>query len=100
MRLIKDLGEWFDFRLKLGKPIREAMEHPVPSRTASWAYVFGSASLTVMILQFVTGICLAFVYVPAADGAWNSLQTLNHQQAFDGSSARFMAGARISWLLW
>src|SRR5690349_10402836 len=82
MRLIKDLGEWFDFRLKLGKPIREAMEHPVPRRTASWAYVFGSASLTVMILQFVTGICLAFVYVPAADGAWNSLQTLNHQQAF------------------
>src|SRR5712672_4417920 len=82
MRLIKDLGEWFDFRLKLGKPIREAMEHPVPKNTASWAYVFGSASLTVMILQFVTGICLAFVYVPAADGAWNSLQTLNHQQAF------------------
>ncbi|HXI50493.1 MAG TPA: cytochrome b N-terminal domain-containing protein [Candidatus Saccharimonadales bacterium] len=82
MRLIKDLGEWFDFRLKLGKPIREAMEHPVPRNTASWAYVFGSASLTVMILQFITGICLAFVYVPAADGAWNSLQTLNHQQAF------------------
>src|SRR6266550_8915415 len=82
MRIIKDLGEWFDFRLKLGKPIREAMEHPVPRRTASWAYVFGSASLTVMILQFVTGICLAFVYVPAADGAWNSLQTLNHAQAF------------------
>ena len=82
MRIIKDLGEWFDFRLKLGKPIREAMEHPVPRRTASWAYVFGSASLTVMILQFVTGICLAFAYVPAADGAWNSLQTLNHAQAF------------------
>jgi len=82
MRVIKDLGEWFDFRLKLGKPIREAMEHPVPRRIASWAYVFGSASLTVMILQFVTGICLAFVYVPAADGAWNSLQTLNYQQAF------------------
>jgi ubiquinol-cytochrome c reductase cytochrome b subunit len=82
MRVIKDLGEWFDFRLKLGKPIREAMEHPVPRNTASWAYVFGSASLTVMILQFVTGICLAFVYVPAADGAWNSLQTLNYQQSF------------------
>jgi len=82
MRVIRDLGEWFDFRLKLGKPIREAMEHPVPRNTASWAYVFGSASLTVMILQFVTGICLAFVYVPAADGAWNSLQTLNSQVAF------------------
>src|SRR5258708_1829385 len=81
MGVIKDLGQWFDFRLKLGKPIREAMEHPVPRNTASWAYVFGSGSLTVMILQFVTGICLALVYVPAADGAWNSLQTLNHNVA-------------------
>src|SRR6516165_5379907 len=82
MRVIKDLGEWFDLRLKLGKPIKEAMEHPVPRSTASWAYVFGSASLTVMILQFVTGICLAFVYVPSAGEAWTSLEVLNHQQSF------------------
>src|SRR5271169_2894853 len=82
MRVIKNLAEWFDLRLKLGKPIAETMAHPVPRRTASWAYVFGSASLTVMILQFVTGICLAFVYIPSADQAWTSLQVLNHQQAF------------------
>ena len=82
MRLTKDLAEWFDLRLKLGKPIKEAMEHPVPRSTASWAYVFGSASLTVMMLQFVTGICLAFVYVPSAGQAWTSLQVLNQQQAF------------------
>jgi ubiquinol-cytochrome c reductase cytochrome b subunit len=82
MRLIRELGQWFDHRLQLGKPIQEAMSHPVPRRAASWAYVFGSASLTVLILQFVTGICLAFVYVPSAGEAWNSLQVLNHQQAF------------------
>jgi len=82
MRLTKDLAGWFDLRLKLGQPIKETMQHPVPRSTASWAYVFGSASLTVMILQFVTGICLAFVYVPAADQAWTSLQVLNHQQSF------------------
>jgi ubiquinol-cytochrome c reductase cytochrome b subunit len=35
-----------------------------------------------MILQFVTGICLAFVYVPSAAEAWTSLQVLNHQQSF------------------
>ena len=81
MRLIKDLGEWFDQRLQLGKPIKEAMEHPVPRSSASWAYVFGSGSLRVMILQFITGICLAFVYVPSADQAWTSLQVLNHQQS-------------------
>jgi hypothetical protein len=82
MRLIKDLGGWFDQRLQLGKPIQETMAHPVPRSTASWAYVFGSGSLTVMMLQFVTGICLAFVYVPSADQAWTSLQVLNHQQSF------------------
>ena len=82
MRLTKDLAEWFDNRLQLGQPIKEAMEHRVPRNTASWAYVFGSASLTVMILQFVTGICLAFVYVPSAGEAWTSLEVLNHQQSF------------------
>src|SRR5258707_4985513 len=82
MLLIKNLAEWFDLRLKLGQTIKETMEHPVPRRTASWAYVFGSASLTVMILQFITGICLAFVYIPSAGQAWSSLQVLNHQQAF------------------
>jgi ubiquinol-cytochrome c reductase cytochrome b subunit len=82
MRLIKDIGGWFDKRLQLGKPLRETMAHPVPRRTASWAYVFGSGALTIMMLQFVTGICLAFVYVPSADQAWTSLQVLNHQQTF------------------
>src|SRR5579862_289607 len=82
MRVIKDLGQWFDQRLMLGKTIQETMAHPVPRSTASWAYVFGSASLTLMLLQFVTGVCLAFVYVPSASGAWTSLQVLNHQQSF------------------
>jgi ubiquinol-cytochrome c reductase cytochrome b subunit len=82
MRLIKELGDWFEQRLQLGKPLRETMAHPVPRRAASWAYVFGSGALTVMMLQFATGICLAFVYVPSADQAWASLQVLNHQQSF------------------
>lgn len=82
MRLIQRLADWFDHRLQLGKPIKEAMSHPVPRSSASWAYVFGSASLTLLIVQFVTGICLALVYVPSADEAWNSLQFLNHQQQF------------------
>jgi ubiquinol-cytochrome c reductase cytochrome b subunit len=75
------VGEWFDQRLQLGRPIREVMAHPVPRQTASWWYVFGSAALTIFIFQFVTGILLAFVYVPSAGEAWNSLQTLNHEIA-------------------
>ena len=81
MRVIKKVGEWFDQRLQLAAPIREAAEHPVPRNTASWFYVFGSAALTVFILQLVTGILLALIYVPSASEAWSSLQALNHQVA-------------------
>src|SRR5260370_10514479 len=58
--------------------IREAAEHPGPRNTASWWYVFGSAALTVFLLQLVTGILLALIYVPSAREAWSSLQALNH----------------------
>jgi len=75
------IGDWFDRRLQLAAPIREAVEHPVPRNTASWWYVFGSAALTVFILQFVTGILLALIYVPSAGQAWSSLQALNHDVA-------------------
>jgi len=80
-RLITQVGEWFDRRLQLAAPIREVSEHAVPRSTASWWYVFGSAALVVFLLQLVTGILLALIYVPSASEAWNSLQSLNHDVA-------------------
>ncbi|HVI08090.1 MAG TPA: cytochrome b N-terminal domain-containing protein [Candidatus Binatia bacterium] len=81
MSRLTKIGEWFDHRLQLAAPIREAAEHPVPRNTASWFYVFGSAALTVFLLQVVTGILLALIYVPSANEAWSSLQALNHDVA-------------------
>ena len=78
MPRLKQIGAWFDERLQLGGPIRDAMEHPIPRSSASWWYVFGSAALTIFGVQAVTGILLALVYVPSAAEAWNSLQHLNH----------------------
>jgi len=79
--VVTRIGKWFDDRLQLGKPAADVMAHPVPPQSASWAYVFGSAALTVFGLQVVTGILLAILYVPSAGEAWNSLQMLNHQIA-------------------
>src|SRR6201982_1388652 len=97
MVLIDRIGQWFDHRLRLAAPIREAAEHPVPLKSASWWYVFGSAALTVFLLQLVTGILLALIYVPSAAEAWNSLQDLNHSvtlgwfiRALHGWGSNFM----------
>src|ERR1700745_4235223 len=99
MRLIQELGDWFDLRLQLRTPIREIATHPVPRDTASWFYVFGSAALTCFMLQLVTGVLLALIYVPSAGEAWNSLQTLNHGislgwfiRALHGWGSNFMIG--------
>ncbi len=97
MRLITKIGQWFDHRLQLAAPIREAAEHPIPIKSSSWFYVFGSAALTVFFLQLVTGILLALIYVPSAAEAWNSLQALNHDvtlgwfiRALHGWGSNFM----------
>jgi ubiquinol-cytochrome c reductase cytochrome b subunit len=97
VRLIARIGEWFDRRLQIAAPVREMAEHPVPRSTASWWYVFGSAALTVFLLQIVTGILLALIYVPSAAEAWSSLQALNHDvplgwfiRALHGWGSNFM----------
>ena len=97
MRVISQVGEWFERRLQLAGAIREAAEHRVPRDTASWFYVFGSGALAVLILQVVTGILLAIIYVPSAAEAWNSLQVLNHDitlgwfvRALHGWGSNFM----------
>src|SRR5712675_1160277 len=97
MRMMSKIGNWFDERLQLSTPIRETMAHPVPRRTASWAYVFGSAAMTAFGLQLVTGILLTMIYVPSAGEAWNSLQSLNHHvtlgwfiRALHGWGSNFM----------
>src|ERR1700730_9885552 len=97
MRRIKEVYDWLDHRLQLSGPIEEVVQHPVPRKTASWWYVFGSAAFTLLLLQIVTGILLAFVYVPSAGEAWNSLDVLNHQlelgwflRAMHGWGSNFM----------
>jgi ubiquinol-cytochrome c reductase cytochrome b subunit len=79
--MISSIARWFEHRLQLANPIRDAVEHRVPRNTASWWYVFGSAALTVFLLQLATGILLALIYVPSAAEAWSSLQALNHDVA-------------------
>src|SRR5262250_616047 len=80
--MLKSIALWLDQRLHISKLVETTAGHKVPANTNSWFYVLGSGTLLCFVLQVITGICLAVVYVPSADQAWTSLQHLNHQQAF------------------
>jgi ubiquinol-cytochrome c reductase cytochrome b subunit len=82
-RWLLGLGHWFDARLHLTSTLLPMMRHPIPREAAGpmgWWYVFGSASLTLLIVQILTGIGLALVYVPAADKAYDSLLYMDYQE--------------------
>jgi ubiquinol-cytochrome c reductase cytochrome b subunit len=74
-------GNWFDARLKVRETLLPMMRHPIPREVAGpmgWWYVLGSASLTLLLVQVLTGIGLALVFVPSADKAYDSLLALNY----------------------
>jgi ubiquinol-cytochrome c reductase cytochrome b subunit len=83
-RWLAAVGSWFDARLSLRAALQPMLRHPIPRGAAGplgWWYVFGSASLT-LLLQILTGVALALVYVPTADQAYESLLYLNYHQAW------------------
>ena len=66
------LLHWFDARLHFSDSIMPLMRHPVPRELSSplgWWYVFGSASMTLLMIQIVTGIGVGNLHLPAADGS-------------------------------
>ena len=65
--------------MQLQASIGPIMSHRVPLR-ARWFYVFGSATLTCFLMQILTGIMLATVYVPSAGEAYQSIEYLNYTQ--------------------
>jgi ubiquinol-cytochrome c reductase cytochrome b subunit len=80
---LQQIGDWFDARLGVRAVFLPMMRHPVPRALEGplgWWYVFGSASLTLFLIQILTGIGLALVYVPAADKAYDSLLYLDYHQ--------------------
>ena len=81
---LTDLGlgvfNWVDDRLHVKKIWESTAGHHVPQSAGSWFYVFGSATLLCFMLQLVTGIMLALVYVPSADEAYATLEYLTYHQ--------------------
>jgi ubiquinol-cytochrome c reductase cytochrome b subunit len=68
---VKTIAAWLDDRLGYSTTIKPLVEHPVPD--TGWDYTLGSATLIAFVVQVVTGVALAFSYVPTPDHAYESL---------------------------
>ncbi len=69
------IRHWIEERWPLSTLIHLGFEEEIPGG-ATYAYVFGSATLITFILQIVTGICQLRYYVPTLDHAYDSLNYL------------------------
>lgn len=77
------LYQWLDRRLDL-KSVRLALlDRTVPERL-TWWHTLGSATLTVFVIQVVTGIVLATFYSPSPDHAYESIRYIESQVASGG----------------
>ena len=71
---------WLERRLHLVKLWETTAGHPIPKSSVSWFYTFGSMTLLCFVIQILTGIILALIYIPSAAEAYRSLEYLNFQQ--------------------
>jgi ubiquinol-cytochrome c reductase cytochrome b subunit len=82
MGFLKRAIRWLDDRLGISSTILPIVEHPVPQ--TGWDYVLGSATLVAFVVQVITGVALAFSYVPTPDHAYESLQFITHDAILGG----------------
>jgi ubiquinol-cytochrome c reductase cytochrome b subunit len=80
IKTLRNIALWIDDRVYISKIFAATAGHKVPRTSGSWFYVFGSGTLLCFMVQILTGICLALVYVPSADQAYSSLEYLNYHQ--------------------
>ena len=80
-RIFHQVWDWLEDRTGLPEMIGRTARHLVPP-DAKWWYVFGGATLCAFMVQVVTGIALAFSYIPSAGEAYATLHFISAEAPF------------------
>jgi ubiquinol-cytochrome c reductase cytochrome b subunit len=80
-RIVLGTWRWLDSRLGISDMVGPSLKHLVP-HDARWWYVFGSATMVAFIVQVLTGVALAFSYVPSAGQAYETLRFITNEAPF------------------
>lgn len=62
--------------------IRHAGAEPVPHHLKKWWFCLGGTPFYLFVVQVITGIALAFYYVPTPEGAYQSVAAITHEVRF------------------
>lgn len=77
----KFMVDWMEHRTGVVTAMEHFLYEPVPKRGV-WMYTLGSATLFLIVLQFLTGILLLFYYVPTVSNAWDSIYVIMNDTYF------------------
>jgi quinol-cytochrome oxidoreductase complex cytochrome b subunit len=70
--------DWVEERTGAGGVASYLLYRPIP-RGVNWFYTLGATTLTVFMLQAITGIILAMYYSPSPETAWESIRAVNDE---------------------
>ena len=77
---MRAVSRWFNERMDLAAIKAALLDREVPDRL-TWWHTLGSATLTVFMVQIVTGVVLATYYSASPDHAYDSIQYLQREVA-------------------
>ena len=75
--MLEAAARWIDERIDLTALRRALLQRKMPAGL-TWWHTLGSATLTVLAVQVVTGIVLAMYYSPSPDHAYDSIRYIDH----------------------
>ena len=79
-RIFKAVWLWLDDRIGISVLLKP-MRHIAP-QDSKWWYMFGSATLIAFIVQVVSGVALAFSFIPSSSQAYETLLFITNDAPF------------------